>query len=263
MALSTLLQMQTTSPFDSLPDELLLQIMLHCAPSALLNGEAVCRRWRSLLQSGGAAAWLSNTECLWKATGWTHNVSPAIPLMDRIRKVPVGVMRRVLADYDTAGLAEKSEWMRLLRVKLLWGNVSHFFTRNSRGKVAPQWALEVDDCKAAWHFAVIEIARDVPFEAEVVRQHWDLIYNENPDGVFDMIFSANHTMTCTSHPGATFRWWIQPWRDLSPPGLQIENFPLHRFSRRRDGLWMARNAYVSIIQRSPPPGDVMLFDESL
>ncbi len=79
--------------------------------------------------------------------------------MHRLRKVSVGVMRRVLVDYDTSGFLEESEWMRLLRVKLVLEKCVGVCTRSDRGMAVPQWALNIED-KAAWRFAVIELARE-------------------------------------------------------------------------------------------------------
>ncbi len=251
-------RMQPPSPFDLLPDELLLHIMAQCVPRALSSSEAVCRRWRSLLSSGGAAAWLLNTEHLWAGTGWAHNVSRSCALTERLDKVPVCAMRLALRGYDTAGLVEKSEWLRLLRVKLLWGPL--VCARSPRGWVAPPWALNLMDCKAAFYFAMIEIARDAPLECELPRQRWDLTFNAQPSELFEIEFFPNHEMTSTSHPGARMRWSMQHRGPTYASGLLIENFPLHAIRRRHDGLWVMANAHVTITQRPPPPGDLPLFD---
>jgi hypothetical protein len=255
--------MQGESLFDLLPDELLLQIMLHCAPAALLSSELVCRRWRAVLLSGGGAAWLTQTRQLWNNTGWVHNVARSCPLMQRLSQVPVNAMRRALVGYDTAGLVEKYEWMRLLRAKLLWEPFSTFWTQSERGRVAPVWALNIEDCKAAWLFATEEIAREVPLEGELLRQKWDLIFHADPAQEFEIEFFADRTMTSSSHPGASFRWSLQTRDVAGMSGLQIENFPLHCSTRSSEGLWQMRNAYVSIIQRPPPPGDLPLFSGHL
>jgi hypothetical protein len=256
--------MDDVRPFDSLPDELLHHIMLRCGPSELSRCEQVCRRWRSCAASGGESAWLLHTAQLWRRTGWTHNVPCALPLTERLRKLPVSLMRQVLSRYDTAGLVEKIEWMRLLRVELLWPRASLTGTvckRSPRGLVAPSWALNIDDCKAAFMFATIEIARPTPLESQLLQHEWDLIYNNHPGSSFDIQFFDNKEMTASSHPGARFRWRLR--RDGDQPGLEIENFPLHTFSRAADGLWCITNPWVTIKQRAASLHELPLFDPAV
>jgi hypothetical protein len=250
--------MSVQSPFDLLPDDLLLHIMLQCEPCTLIKSEAVCRRWRSLISSDGAA-WLLNTDLIWKATGWTYNVSRACPFFERMRNLDPSAFSRALVGYDTSRLVEKIDWMRLLCVKLLWEDL--VCTPSEGGWVAPDWALKISDSKAAFHFTIIEMARDTPLNCELPRQKWNLIFNTHPAHVFEIQFFADHTMTSTSHPGATFRWNLEARMRYGEPSLRIENFPLHFISRRRDGLWQMANASVVIIQQAPPPGDLPLFDD--
>jgi hypothetical protein len=252
--------MEDLRPFDLLPDELLHLIMLRCGPTELSRCEVVCRRWRTSITSGGDNVWVHKTAQLWRSTGWTHNVPRVCPLTERLRSVPVGVMRRTLMGYDTAGLTERSEWMSLLRVALLWGHSA--CTRCDRGWSAPGWALNINDCKAAYMFATLEVARKVPLECELTRQNWDLLYLHSALERFDIQFFDNKEMTASSHPGARFRWSVQGGgrHAYGEPGLQIENFPLHTFTRRADGLWRICNAHVVIEQRAPPPDMLPLFD---
>jgi hypothetical protein len=253
--------MDDLRPFDLLPDELLHLIMLRCGPTQLSRCELVCRRWRTCITPGGDSVWLRMTERLWRSTGWVHNVPRVCPLTERLRKVPVGAMRRTLIRYDTAGLTERSEWMRLLRVALLWGHSA--CTLCDRGWSAPGWALNINDCKAAYMFATLEVARKVPLECELTRQNWHLFYiHSGALERFDIQFFDNKQMTASSHPGATFRWSMQDGSSSrrGEPGLQIENFPLHTFARRADGLWSICNAHVVIEQGVPPPDMLPLFD---
>ena len=251
--------LQEARPFDALPDELLIHIMQLCEPAALARCEMVCPRWRSCIFAGGSGAWLRKTEELWKGTGWIYNVSRACPMMERLSKVSVSAMRRALVRFDTAGLTEKSEWMRLLRIKLLWGHA--VCTPSPRGWVAPNWAVNIDDCKAAFLFARIETARQLPLRSELLRQKWDLVYYHHQFEVFEIEFFEGNEMTATSHPGARFHWSLQGGAgDSNEPGLQVERFPLHKFSRRADGLWTMKNAHVTIDQRMPPSDDLPLFE---
>lgn len=258
-------RMDDVRHFDSLPDELLHHIMLRCGPSELSRCEQVCRRWRSCAASGGESAWLLQTAQLWRRTGWTHNVPCALPLTERLRKLPVSTMRRALIRYDTAGLAEKIEWMRLLRVELLWPRAAPrpdaVCAPSPRGLVAPSWALNVGDCKAACMFATIEIARPTPMESQLLQHDWDLVYHNHPGSSFDIQFFENKEMTASSHPGARFRWRLR--QDGDEPGLEIENFPLHTFSRCADGLWLLSNAWVTIKQRAAAHVELPPFDAAV
>lgn len=252
--------MEGLRPFDLLPDELLHHIMRRCGPTDLAKCEIVCRRWRSCVSSGCDSAWLLKTAELWASTGWNHNVSRVCRLSERLRTVPVPAMRRALTGYDTAGLIEKSEWMCLLLIELLWGRA--VCSLSHTGWVPPNWAIHIDDCKAAYLFARKEIARKVPLECELWRQKWDLTYVQHPLEQFEIEFFDNGEMTASSHPGARFRWRLHGGRSHPdhPPGLQVENFPLHTLARKADGLWMMCNLHVVIEQRRPPLDDLPLFD---
>ena len=255
-------ELQEARPFDALPDELLVHIMQFCGPADMARCESVSRRWRQCIAAGGGGAWLSKAEDAWRNTGWVHNVAPARPMMQRLSSVPVSTMRRSLIRFDTAGLTEKTDWMRLLRVKLLWGH--SVCTATPRGWLAPSWAISIDDCKAAYLFARIEIARQMPLDSELLRQKWDLVYNHHPFETFEIEFFENKEMAASSHPGEKFRWSVQggPSQPNVEAGLQIERFPLHRFSRMANGLWAIQNPHVLIQQRIPPSNDLPLFQLS-
>ena len=243
--------MQAPPPFDLLPDELVIHIMQSCTPAALAKCEVVCRRWRNCLSTGSSAVWLLKTKELWGSTGWVYNVSTSRSLSERLSCISAASMRRALSRYDTAGLTEKSEWTSMLRAMLLWEQ--DVCTWSQRGWIVPRWAISMDDGKAAYLFARREIARDVPLQSELSRQKWDLLYNLHPIESFEVeFFDSSQEMSATSHPGARFRWTLQGG---AKPGLQVENFPLHTFSRASDGRWVIANQHVCITQKTPPSGD--------
>ncbi|KAL3826450.1 hypothetical protein ACHAXA_011259 [Cyclostephanos tholiformis] len=254
-----------TNPFDALPDESLVLIMEMCAPHDLARCEMVCRRWRKRVSTDCSAAWLRHGLDVWTRTGWVHNVPPLPPrpTLERIGEVSVGAMRRALVRFDTAGLVERDEWTRLLRTKLIWGTSACPSRSPTRGWRPPDWAAGMNDSKAAFLLARIEAGRRMPLESELSRQRWDLAYNRDPSdspelGTFEVEFLDGHEMTASSHPGMKFSWSVYRDENSVPVGLQVENFPVHSFERKANGLWIMSNAFVTIEQRAPPPGDLPL-----
>lgn len=244
------------NPFDDLPNESLVLILELCAPRDLARCEMFCRRWRDRASSTCcSSAWLRHARDGWVGSGWTHNVPPLPPrpTLERLGEVPVGAMRRALVRFDTAGLVERGEWTRLLRAKLVWGTSVCSRRSPTRGWSFPDWAASANDCKAAFLLARVEARRGMPLESELPRQKWDLVYNQHPSETFEIEFLLEgHEMTASSHPGMKFTWC------LLPTGLQIETFPMHKFVRKANGLWIMSNAHVTIEQRVPPPGDLPL-----
>jgi hypothetical protein len=259
-------------PFDALPDESLASIMDMCSPRDLAQCEMVCRRWRNAACGADVSStWLRHARDVWTNTGWSHNVPPLPPrpVLERLGGVPVGDVRRALARYDTAGLHERDEWMRLLRAKLVWGTSACAFRSPTRGWVVPEWIARVNDSKAAFLLANVEVRRRMPLETELSRQKWDLFYNRDASDdddrldtfvpeAFEVEFLIGREMTASSHPDMKFSWSIYRDECSVPIGLQVENFPLHTFRRTADGLWMMTNAFVTILQRAPPIGDLPL-----
>lgn len=247
------------NPFDALPDESLVLILEMCSPQDLARSEMVCRRWRHRASTGCSSAWLRHAKNVWARSGFVYNIppNPPRPMLERIGEVPVGAMRRALVRFDTAGLVERGEWMRLLRTKLLWGT-SVFSRSSTRGWSPPDWAGSVNDCKAAFLLARIEVGRSMPLESELPRQKWDLVYNQHTSETFEIEFLEGHEMTASSHPGMKFTWSLIRDENIWPMGLQVENFPMHRFKRKADGLWIMSNAHVTIEQRVPPQGELPL-----
>jgi hypothetical protein len=265
------------NPFDALPDESLASIMDMCSPRDLAKCEMVCRRWRNIIacSTDCSSSWLRHACDVWRNTGWSHNVPPLPPrpMLERLGRVPVGDMRRALVRYDTTGLMERIDWMRLLRAKLVWGTSACPSRSPTRGWCTPEWATRVNDSKAAFLLARVEVGRRMPLESELSRQKWDLFYNHRPSDdddddddeldmfvaeAFEIEFLAGREMTASSHPGMKFSWSIHRDEYSVPAGLQVENFPMHTFKRKANGLWIMSNAFVTIEQRAPPIGDLPL-----
>lgn len=247
--------------FDKIADECILQIVDYLGPFDLASCEGVSRRFNATISSSGTShMWLRFVDALWEETGFVFNVPRLCPLLERISKVPVSAMRRELMRYDTTCLTERADWMQLLRAKLIWG--LSICTRSPRGWTAPQWARSINDCKAAFLFARIEVARKMPLDSELSRQKWDLIYNQQRHTIFDIEFFDNKEMTATSHGDMKFCWSLQggPGSSGIEMGLQVDSFPMHKFTRESDGLWIISNAHVVMEQRSPPDDNMPLLE---
>jgi hypothetical protein len=136
----------------------------------------------------------------------------------------------------------------------------------ARGWCVPEWALRINDAKATFLLARVEVKRTTPLESELIRQKWDLVYkhddeqdedDENEPMIFEMEFLDTNEVTASSHPGVKFTWNLTRGNE-DGQGLQIESFPMHIFNRLDSGLWSISNDYVLITQRVPYPGEVPL-----
>lgn len=262
--------------FNIIPDESLVVILDFCSPHDLGKCELVCHRWRRCISSKCfSSTWLRHAANVWVNTGWKHNVPPVLPprkIIERIGDVPLRHMRRALVRYDTAGLVEREGWIKTLRAKLLYGTSICTRSPMARGWCVPEWALRINDAKATFLLARVEVKRTTPLESELIRQKWDLIYkhdedeqddDENEPMIFEMEFLDTNEVTASSHPGVKFTWNLirgneDGRRTNNVPGLQIESFPMHIFNRLDSGLWTISNDHVLITQRVPYPGEVPL-----
>jgi hypothetical protein len=266
------------SSFDIIPDESLVVILDYCSPQDLAKCcELVCHRWRRCISSKCfSSTWLRHARNVWVNTGWTYNIPPHLPprmMIERLGEVPLRHIRRALVRYDTAGLVEREGWIKTLRAKLLYGTSICTRSPMARGWCVPDWAIRINDAKATFLLAQLEVKRTTPLEFELIRQKWDLIYkheeqdnNENQQMIFEMEFSNTNEVTASSHPGVKFTWNLIRGNDNNNgrrtnniPGLQIEDFPMHIFNRLDNGLWTISNDHVLITQRVVPyPNEVPL-----
>lgn len=237
------------SLFEKLADELIITVAEFLTAQELLTAEQISRRWRQLLSF--TALWMPHVQSLWRETGWRFNKPALVPLSVRIaQSCGVAQLKKALVLYDTTALVEKKDFITLVRAKLLFGKLLK--ERDSNGRlVIPEWAKATfNDGKAAWIFSRQELRRLLPLESELLAEKWDLhYYNQGEHPPFEIEFFPNHEMTATSHGDARFSWRLQGLGPGLEPGLQVEAFPLHRFSRDPDGRWLMTNDHVVITQR--------------
>lgn len=238
------------SLFEKLADELIIEMAEFLTGEELLIAELISRRWRQLLSF--TALWMPHVHSLWQETGWRFNKPALVPLSVRIaQSCGVAHLKKALVLYDTTALVEKKDYISLVRAKLLFGKLLK--ERDANGRlIVPDWAKsDFNDGKAAWVFSRQELRRILPLESELFAGKWNLLYYSQGDQYppFEIEFFPNHEMTATSHGDARFSWRLQGHGPGLEPGLQVEAFPLHRFSRDQDGRWLITNDHVVITQR--------------
>ena len=99
-------------------DDLLQIIYSYFDVDALLLSSLVNKRWRAIETAQNGAVWEPHVQTLWRR--YTVNVpESSILLIDRIRALPLSLVKRALYRVDISRCLEKADFHAMLQARLL------------------------------------------------------------------------------------------------------------------------------------------------
>ena len=128
----------STSFDKAINDELLCQILLYLGVDDLLIIPLVCSRWKRT-DSEDEMLWRPHVTTLWKDKA--VNRPSEMALMERVKTLPLSLMKRALFRVDISRCVEKPDFRSMLIARLIFGDRSPV-KRQSR-LFYPEWALRL------------------------------------------------------------------------------------------------------------------------
>ena len=123
---------------NAVNDELLCQILLYLTAADLLIIPLVCNRWKDT-NTQDEILWRPHVTNLWKDI--TVNRPSEMVLIERVKSLPLSLMKRALFRVDISRCIEKPDFRSMLIARLIFGDRSPI-KRQSR-LFYPEWTLRL------------------------------------------------------------------------------------------------------------------------
>lgn len=193
-------------------DDIIIIILKYLPPNDLLRAIESSKSWFSAASKDSNRIWRIHAENIWKQSGMTVNVpSGDLSLLARIKRIPLPTLKRSLQRVDITRCVEKIDFQRMLMANLLFGGRSSESCAKLR-IYYPDWALKVDEYKAAYFHGKRDVKRTQIHMSELCAIGW-IFYFKTEFGYDEEVSSSpskfrNDFTYYSERFGQTYYWQV-------------------------------------------------------
>lgn len=232
-------------------DDLLYCIFSYFSVENIIQTGTVNKRWQGVLSRDEGALWIFFLDELWKDK--SVNVPAVKTILDRIKALPLGLVKRALHRVDISRCIEKPDFQRMLIVRLLFGE------RGPKKRCFcffPEWALRMGQYKASYFEAKKDMRRQDITVSELCRIKWVFHFKhhqpmdqdtDGPSPTWESTFSEDFTMNSAMH-SERLTWQFIDNGPHTRRMIQVEQYPPLTCTRLPSGGWRLDNHYVWLEQ---------------
>lgn len=228
-------------------DDLLTRIFSVLGPADLLSVETVAARWRLCAVD---ELWRNSTIELWKNV--IFNVPSEFGILQRVKRIPLALLKRLVARVDSSHCLEKNDYQKLLVCCLLFRFRERPHIRingmTTRPKL-PDWYQKIDNLKASYFFSARDIRRTTILASELCTISWVFHFKHNQDDEEGFVTKFNEDFTMISQMHSQKMNWQVRDHEFRPISSTYRTYYCRSFwicvSFVEDGLYKWSNTPLS------------------
>ena len=222
-------------------DDMLIVIFTYLRPSDLRSVDLCSKRFRTCVNQN--IIWSPHLERVWSEV--TINRPKTLLLEDRVKEISLSKLKIALKGVNTVDCIEKEDYRRALAARLFFRGRKYMKDVPYKQNL-PSWSLYMNNFKVSYYFGRQERTRTSILKSELCTIRFRFFFKHSPEERgWEVKFFDDYTLHSEMH-GELMTWQYMDYDDIDGgKHIQIEHYPVLRFSRLKNGVSWFRKIEIS------------------